>query len=315
MQNARLSELEKVLAKTSSLPSSTTIKSPELSSSGELNVLKEENRVVSRSVCIWVNKCRHDFSLNQCCCVVRSQNLQLTEAMDVLHQQVEEYENEIRFRKDSKTPKLAQRSSRMPRANPFSPGLSTGKGKLGDDVLEASPAAMGALEAALLRPALQAARRDASMCKAQTFAAALSTLPPLPGSFNVKRNAENEESKEPESTEMLKTLSTSLSRARSLVRLEKASISLVDLRKSNKSSRFVLMDSMAKSYNAEMKLADAVSAAERWLSDKDGNAVNLAESAVRHLVGRVKIAGENPSVVPVTVNTPTLLRLQIHMLQ
>ena len=241
--------------------------------------------------------------------------LQLTEAMDVLHQQVEEYENEIRFRRDFKTPKLAQRSSRMPHANPFSPGLSTGKGKLGDEVQEASPAAIGALEAALLRPALQAARRDASMCKAQTFAAALSTLPPLPAPFSVTRNSDDEELKEPEPTEILKTLSTSLSRARSLVRLEKASTSIVDLRKSNKSARFVLMDSMTKSHNAEMKLADAMSAAERWLAYKDGNAVNLGESTMRRLVGRVKIAGENPSVVPVSVNTQTLLRLQMHVLQ
>lgn len=240
--------------------------------------------------------------------------LQLTEAMDVLHQQVEEYENEIRFRRDFKTPKLAQRSSRMPHANPFSPGLSTGKGKLGDEVQEASLAA-SALEAALLRPALQAARRDASMCKSQTFAAALSTLPPLPASFSVTRNSDDEESKEPEPTEILKTLSTSLSRARSLVRLEKASTAIVDLRKSNKSARFLLMDSMTKSHNAEMKLADAMSAAERWLAYNDVNAVNLGESTLRRLVGRVKIAGENPSVVPVSVNTQTLLRLQMHVLQ
>ena len=46
MQNARLSELEKVLAKTSSLPSSSNIKSQELSSSEEMNTLREENRVV-----------------------------------------------------------------------------------------------------------------------------------------------------------------------------------------------------------------------------------------------------------------------------
>jgi hypothetical protein len=235
--------------------------------------------------------------------------------MDVLHQQVEEYENEIRFRKDIKSPKSAQRNSTKSRASPFSPGLSTGAGKVGEDVQYASPAAAGALEAALFRPALQAARRDASMCKAHSFAAALSTLPPLPGAFTMSRNAESEESKEPESAEMLQTLSISLSRARSLARLEKASISIVDLRKTNKSSRFALMDSMAKSYSAEMNLAEAVSAAERWLSDKDGSPVNLGDSTTRLLVGRVKIAGENPSVVPITVNTPTLQRLHMHMLQ
>jgi hypothetical protein len=241
--------------------------------------------------------------------------LQLIEAMDVLHQQVEEYESEIRFRKDIKSPKSAQRNSRKSRASPFSPSLSTGAGRLGEDVQDASPAAVGALEAALLRPALQAARRDASMCKAHSFAAALSTLPRLPGAFTASRNTENEESKEPESAETLQTLSMSLSRARSLARLEKASISIVDLRKTNKSARFALMDSMVKSYNAEMNLADTVSAAERWLSDKNGSPLNLGDPTTRHLVGRVKIAGENPSIVPLTVNTPTLQRLQLHMLQ
>lgn len=69
MQNARISELEKVLAKASSLPSSTTIKSPELSSSEELNALKEENRVVCRSLGIWMimSKCFLAQSVFLCC--------------------------------------------------------------------------------------------------------------------------------------------------------------------------------------------------------------------------------------------------------
>lgn len=46
MQNARLSELEKVLAKTSAKPSPSKM-SAALKSSEELNSLKEENRVVS----------------------------------------------------------------------------------------------------------------------------------------------------------------------------------------------------------------------------------------------------------------------------
>lgn len=45
MQNARLSELEKLLAKSSAKPSPVKINSA-VKSSGELNSLKEENRVV-----------------------------------------------------------------------------------------------------------------------------------------------------------------------------------------------------------------------------------------------------------------------------
>ena len=47
LQNARISELEKVLAKSNSAPSPMNIKSSEMSSSEEINTLKEENRVVS----------------------------------------------------------------------------------------------------------------------------------------------------------------------------------------------------------------------------------------------------------------------------
>lgn len=46
MQNARLSELEKLLAKTNAQPS-PRIKSSDMSSSAEVNSLKQEIRVVS----------------------------------------------------------------------------------------------------------------------------------------------------------------------------------------------------------------------------------------------------------------------------
>ena len=46
MQNTRLSELEKLLARTSAQPATPLIKSAELTSSEEINNLKQENRVV-----------------------------------------------------------------------------------------------------------------------------------------------------------------------------------------------------------------------------------------------------------------------------
>ena len=49
MQNARLAELEKLLARTSAQPSAV-MKSAQLSSSEEVNGLKEEIRVVRRRV-------------------------------------------------------------------------------------------------------------------------------------------------------------------------------------------------------------------------------------------------------------------------
>ncbi len=144
-----------------------------------------------------------------------SLTVKLTEAMDVLHRQVDEYENEIRALKDFKSPKSTRRTSMSSRASPFmSPSFSakgTPSGGGGGEPL--TEAAIGALEAALVRPALEAARQDASRYKAQTMAAALSSLPPL----NVTQ-----------------------------VRMQKASVSVVDLSKTDISPRQALLDSMSK---------------------------------------------------------------------
>jgi hypothetical protein len=62
MQNTRLSELEKLLAKTSAQPS-PRIKSAEMTSSEEINNLKQENRVVSAIVCHLCISFRSDSDL------------------------------------------------------------------------------------------------------------------------------------------------------------------------------------------------------------------------------------------------------------
>lgn len=289
MQNARLSELEKVLAKASTLPSASFISSPEKSSPEELSTLKEENRV-------------------------------LTEAMDVLHRQVDEYENEIRALKDFKSPNSTQRSSRASRASPFlSPGMSTSKGKPGDDVLlqDASPAAVGAMEAALLRPALQAARREASVWKAQSITTMISSLPPLHHSCSLAlrhRSNQNEESKQSESTRDLEILAAMLSQARSASRLEKASISIVDLSKPGKSSRLELAECTVKSAEADIKVAHAAMAVAQGLSGNENDSptclVFRSESNEGgKLIGRVKIGANTASVVPLAVNSSALERL------
>lgn len=51
VQNTRLSELEKLLARTSAQPATPRIKSAELTSSEEINNLKQENRVVRVVIC------------------------------------------------------------------------------------------------------------------------------------------------------------------------------------------------------------------------------------------------------------------------
>ena len=251
--------------------------------------------------------------------------MQLTEAMDVLHQQVDQYESEIKWLKDTKSPKPGQRRSSLSKASPFlSPGFSAEKRKSADELMQdTSPAAIGALEAALLRPALQAARHDAAACKAQSMISTLRALPPLSvsGGFHslqVSRKVDKEESKQLEPVEESATLSTSLSDARLLARIEKASLSIVDLSKVDKSPRLALLESLSKSRSAENKLADAVYAAEQWLLDRQGTPVPVSKSDSQGsapLVGRIKIPGDHPSVVPVIVNTPALHRLHMHMLQ
>ena len=232
--------------------------------------------------------------------------------MDVLHRQVDEYENEIRFLKDFKSPKSAQRRTSMSsRSSLMSPSFSAVKGTPGgESIQEASAATIGALEAALLRPALQAVQQDASRCKAQTIASALSSLPPLD-----LITPTSGESKQTEPLDELANLASALSEARFQVRMEKACVRVVDLSMlSEKSPRQTLLESMAKTYSAEMKLSDAVSATERWLSDKQGaSSVNATEPGP--LLGRVKISGDATSSVPLSMNRVALNRLHNCMLR
>jgi len=102
---------------------------------------------------------------------------QLTEAMDVLHRQVEDYESEIRFLKDAKSPGARVRS-RTPRRT-FTADLRERSGSVDSLPGMVADGSTGAFEAALFRPALQAARRDAAQWKAKATISTLLDLPPL----------------------------------------------------------------------------------------------------------------------------------------
>lgn len=230
--------------------------------------------------------------------------------MDVLQRQVDEYESEIRSLKDFKSPKSTQRRTSMSsRASPFmSPGFSAAKSTPGGEALsEMSVATVGALEATLLRPVLETVRQDASRYKAEAMGAALRSLPPL--DLVTPAQVGSEESKRQESLDELESLSATLSEARSKVRIEKASFTVVDLSKADKSSRESLLDSMARTYTAEMQLADAVSATERYLRQKKGAPIDIG-GGEGNLLGKVKLAGEGSLRVPVNMmNKSTLDRL------
>lgn len=221
MTNARLSELEKQLAKTSGIRTRT--RTVDVKSAEEFNNLKEENRV-------------------------------LTEAMDVLQRQVDEYENEIRALKDFKSPKRGGGPRGSPRRAITSIADLASSGRGGGIEEPAVLANTGALEATMFRPALQNALRDAARWKTVAVASALADLPPLP--FTYTASSSNEllghgiESAASEAIQLDSALST--------YRLAMASVKLVDLTNPMKSPRQQLRESKAFSQVATQNLEFAV---------------------------------------------------------
>ena len=236
--------------------------------------------------------------------------MQLTEAMDVVHRQVEEYESEIRFLKDTKSPKV-QRTMRTPRRAYADIGDRRGSS---DDLQQlASQANVGAFEAALFRPALQAARRDAAQWKAKATISSLQELPPLyvPGT----PSSGEEKSSDEDSNPILQ-----LSSALSSYRMETASVKVVDISKRGRSSRSMLHDMMKNKLAASNLLDNSAAAARLWLEShgaQDGSvAVTRSDVAGKPLIGRVKLAGQEPvRTIAATANREDLYRLQLQLIQ
>ena len=277
MQNARLSELEKVLAKTSAQPSPRK-KSGGMTSSEEANSLKQEIRV-------------------------------LTEAMDVLHRQVEEYEGEIRFLKDAKSPK--GRQARTPRRS-YADQLRE-RSRSGDDLESMAPqGSSGAFEAALFRPALQAARRDAAQWKAKATISTLLELPPLVVSSSPTPVTEETKSADEDPAPLL-----DLSSALASYRMETASVRVVDITKQarGRSRRSQLKKMVMKKASAANQLDKAAAAARQWLEHNEiGEAASPQDFTNNPLIGRVRIRGPDPHrSVSTSVNFEDLCRLQRHL--
>lgn len=239
MMNARLSELENVIAKSSSTPIGRG-KNFDFKSKEEVNNIQEENRVVS--------KC---FLFASFTSLIKSNSffaLQLTEAVDVLQREVEMYENEIRALKDFKSPK---RGSAVSKSTPRRTSTA---------ISDHSPAPRGAideshstssLEATLFRPALQQALHEAARWKTSATATAISDLPPLP---ILPFNIENETYIG--GIAMGDCVRLSLAIAES--RIHKASIALVDLTSSIKTPRAQLRDMAISNSIASQRLETAV---------------------------------------------------------
>ena len=271
MQNARLTDLEKMLARSNAQPSSRLVASQV--SSDEAKSLKQENRYLS-------------------------------EAMDVLHKQVEEYENEIRAR-DSKTPAKTRSRPRMS-FTPDSRDSSRSSENLRDLADEGN---MSAFEAALFRPALQAARKDAAQWKTNATINTLLELPPLNVSMHPSYGGEE---KFAEEDDPLFQLSSALS----TYQRETASVRLVDitkLSKQSKSPRMQLHDMMMRKAAASEEVDKAAAAARQWL-ERRGAGVPKMETTEHPLVGRVKFAGPEPcQTITTSVTGEDLYRIQLNL--
>jgi hypothetical protein len=237
--------------------------------------------------------------------------------MDVLHRQVEEYENEVRFLKDAKSPQ-AKRSGRTPRRGYDRAYTNIGDRPNSSDDLQAlaSSTGVGAFEAALFRPALHAARRDAAQWKTKATISSLLELPPLnvPGAPSI--SSEEEKTMDDYGNPFLQ-----LSSALSLYRLETASVKVVDISKCTpaKTSRAHLHETMRKKASAADRLDQATAAARQWLEIHGANNADIVpdyDLTDKPLVGRVKFGGsESVRILPTAANPEDLYRLQLHLVQ
>ena len=293
MQNARLSELEQMLAQSGGVAASA--KSPLGKRSGtaseEIRTLKDENRM-------------------------------LTEAMDVLHAQVDEYEREIRSFKDPRKGRGAG-SKKTPKKNSSS-GQLFDLSKLGQGVpsTDAGGKSAGglsrnvALEAALFRPALQSARFDSSLWKAKAIESSIMNLPPI----NVPQ-PRNPAVHFSHCAEELLLASSNARRA-------KASFRVVDIsKKSGAVSRIQLREELARTAAEPMHRLDAAAGSARAMLAKLEKSTTFGEGTYSHtaqvasmdssnLVGRVRVPGSDPPrIVHMAVHKSELAALHRQLLQ
>ena len=228
--------------------------------------------------------------------------------MDVLHRQVEEYESEIRFLKDTKSPSKSM--ARGPRRSYTSDALRESRSG-GDLQAITSEAHAGAFEAALFRPALQAARRDAAHWRTKATISTLLELPPL-----TVPKLEEEKSADDGDYDMSPFLQ--LSSALANYRTQVASIKVVDLTKPSASPRAELYSMLRKKAAAAQQLDEAAASARQYL-ERHGSTVPTTAFVAgdpKLLLGRVKFAGAEPvKTIPTSTTLEDLHRLQLHMVR
>jgi dynactin 1 len=263
MLNARLSELEKILTKSSVQAHGRAPTPTSPSFTEELLKLKEENRILS-------------------------------DAMDVLQQQVDDYEAELRSMKDPKSPKPRLATGSTPRRS-----LSVRDQRSMDfsSQVEVSPAVISALQATLFRPIMESIRRDAASWKANAVLTKVQSLPPLPLSGISK-------------TTVRPRALSSFEAARSSLRLERASYRLVDL-SLPKSPRAQYIESLSNVLKAETKLKEEITTAS--LKTMKGQLPIKISSSIQGKnspVARIKLRSNDVSkTIPLTMTKDDMIRV------
>uniref|UniRef100_A0A7S1YIV4 Dynein associated protein domain-containing protein n=1 Tax=Grammatophora oceanica TaxID=210454 RepID=A0A7S1YIV4_9STRA len=278
MQNARLSELERVLAKNNTQVSLRP-KTVDVSSAEEVNSLKQEIRV-------------------------------LTEAMEVLQSQTDEYEAEIRMLKDPKSP-MGRKSGTPRKGGSVFDYTATQRGRKEDPFGGASLSSIAALEAALFRPALEHTRANASRWKAQSMAKAMADLPPL----NIVGFG-SDESKVGDPDDASNPV-PELATATKQLWMARTNISVINLSDTSKPAREQLHQSLLAPLAAESRVRNATALAKQWMSSQHGVQAIGTEipSRPEKLVGRVKFPSQAlSSTVSVNVSAEDLVSLQRFLL-
>ena len=227
----------------------------------------------------------------------------LKEALSVMEQQAEEYENQIRLLKD-KNPKARSRvrQSVTPKKSidieatisQLGTGSSKSSGTSSRDALLETIS----LETALFRPALSSATQSANYWKAKAMESALSKLTPL----NVSTKTSSTPSSLGQKREERLHSVDEMDLARNELRLAKATFGIVDLSKSNESARVQL----SKERQKEMAAAARLSSVGRCFSGSVPPSRRPA--AAKQSIGRIEVSCEDGGfVAPLTV-TATELR-------
>ena len=266
MQNARLSELEKLLAKSNVQGPSRLQKSASVTE--ELMKLKEENRV-------------------------------LMDAVDVMQQQVDDYELEIRMLKDPKSPKARMSMGSSARRSLAIPDVKRGEIASGVD---ASPAAIAALQATLFRPAMDSIRCDAAVWKGIAVAEDIVSLPPLSLHDSAPTDARSK------GDSSWNDAVSSFEAARAALRLEKSSFRLIDLTV-DASARSQLLEALSRVTVAEEQLRVASGSMSNILAQK-GDAASGSPRELGDLLGRIRFTGvDTPRKLSLAMTKEDMTRL------